>query len=108
VRALPVLAVVLAALALTPASAPAARKCGWVRNHPRGLDNTYGNHILSFRVPCSKARAIVRGWLGRRSSYATTTSRYHRYRFIFRDPEDYLATRGGKWIIFQLSATKES
>lgn len=107
VRCVRVLTIALAACALAPAGASAARHCGSVHNHPPGIDRAYGNAILSFRVNCGAARSIVHGWLGHRSSYATTTSRYHGWRFIFRDPEDYLATKGGRWIIFELSYTKD-
>ena len=105
-RALGIVWAVVIACALTPAPASAARHCGSVHNHPRGIDRTYGLHILAFRVSCKSARAVVHAWLGHRSSYATTTSRLHGWRFIFRDPEDYLATKGGRWIIFDLSYSK--
>ena len=106
-RALLVIWAFLLVCAFTPTPASAARHCGSVHNHPPGIDRTYGNRILSYRINCQAARSIVKGWLGRRSSYATTTSRYHGWRFIFRDPEDYLATRGSRWIIFDLSYTKD-
>jgi hypothetical protein len=92
---------------MTPTASPAARHCGSVSGHPPGLDRNWANDIQSFRVSCPKARAIVRGWLGRRASYVATTSRYRGFRWIFRDPEDYLGTRGGTWIIFELSSIRE-
>lgn len=86
--------------------ASSRHSCGRVRNAPPGYPTSSANEIRATHVPCSRARVVVRGWLGKVTKHRV--SHYRGWRFKYRTHQgDYLASRRQARIRFWLVSADE-